>query len=209
MGNCLKSNNKETAKEAAPVVISNKACFGAGCYWGTEKYFATNFKTLHPESNIVGQVGFMGPKGSKENPTYKEVCTGETGQVEVYHFEYEGGAEMYERLVKYFFQFHDPTTPNRQENDKGTQYASVIYVFDEEQKRIAQKIKKELQAILDKNLVTTYADTVVATDIREATVFFPAHEEHQEYLLKNPKGYCNHKIRIKEWPTLPEESKVA
>lgn len=114
-----------TEIEPAPVVvetiphdvvsnISNIACFGAGCYWGTEKYFKIEFgKKRFPGSIVSGQVGFMGPKSSPSNPSYEDVCTGVTGHVEVYHFEFKGGEEMYENLVKFFFQFHDPTTLNK------------------------------------------------------------------------------------------------
>lgn len=110
-----------------------------GCYWGTEKYFKIDFgKKNFPGSGAVvkGRVGFMGPVDAKKAPTYKEVCTGTTKQVEVYDFDFvtDGDAEKtYENLVKHFFMFHDPTLANRQENDVGTQYASIIYVYDEKQ----------------------------------------------------------------------------
>ena len=120
--------------------------------------------------------------------------------MEVYQLEFTGGEETYKNLVRFFFQFHDPTTLNRQQNDKGTQYASVIYCFDNKQKDIATKVKEELQQHLDNKRVTAYSSSTVETDIRDSTHFYPAHEEHQEYLMKNPRGYCNHKIRFKDWP---------
>ena len=143
--------------------------------------------------------GFMGPEGSKENPTYKEVCEGTSGHVEVFHFTYKGGEEMYEQIVRFFFQFHDPTTLNRQRNDKGTQYASVIYCQDAKQIAIASRVREELQALLDAGL-SCYDESTVKTAILPATIFYPAHDEHQEYLSKNPKGYCNHRVRFPEWP---------
>ena len=181
--------------------ISNKACFGAGCYWGTEKYFKVNFaRQKYPEALIKGKVGFMGPPGCKSNPTYKEVCSGSTGCVEVFDMTYHGGAEMYRELVHFFFQFHDPTTMNQQGNDKGTQYASVIFCYDNIQKDIALEVIKELQDHLDNKLLTCYKGDQITTAVVDSTIFYEAHDEHQEYLAQNPSGYCNHRIRFKEWP---------
>lgn len=142
----------------------------------------------------------MGPEGAKESPSYKEVCEGTTGHVEVFNFTYKGGEEMYEQIVRFFFQFHDPTTLNRQKNDKGTQYASVIYYADEKQKAIALKVRAELQALMDEGKISCFMEPKVTTAVLPATVFYPAHDEHQEYLSKNPKGYCNHRVRFPEWP---------
>jgi peptide-methionine (S)-S-oxide reductase len=180
------------------------ACFGAGCYWGTEKFIKHKFVEQfgHLGSIINGQVGFMGPVDAPANPTYREVCSGSTGHVEVYHFQYTGGAPQFEVLVRFFFQFHDPTTKNRQGNDKGTQYSSVIYCFSEEQHRIASQVKDELQALIDCGKIKPFSMKVVETEIRDSTTFYPAHEEHQDYLRINPNGYCNHRIRFKEWPKL-------
>jgi peptide-methionine (S)-S-oxide reductase len=182
-----------------------RACFGAGCYWGTEKYFRHNFQKKFPNLGniILGGVGFMGPENARQNPTYREVCNGDTGHVEVYDFEFSGGAAYYEELVKYFFQFHDPTTFNRQGNDRGTQYASVIYCYSDQQVEIATKVKNELQDLLNKKkLVKVYETSIVKTEIRRATKFYPAHEEHQDYLTINPNGYCNHRLRFTEWPSV-------
>lgn len=179
-----------------------KLCFGAGCYWGTEKYFRHDFAKSHSHLGMIknGHVGFMGPIYASENPSYREVCSGETGHVEVYDLEYVGGAEYCEALIKFFFQFHDPTTLNRQGNDQGTQYASVIYCYTDEQLEIAYKVKDELQALIDEGKVVCFKSKVVTTDIRKSTKFYPAHEEHQDYLMKNPNGYCNHRLRLKGWP---------
>ena len=129
--------------EVNEVSISNEVCLGAGCYWGTEKYFVKDFcqkrfliilsdqittfmiwcriyeqYVYHtyrfPEALIRGKVGFMGPVGSKKNPTYKEVCSGSTGHVEVFHMTYKGAQDMYKEIIQFFFQFHDPTTMNSQ-----------------------------------------------------------------------------------------------
>jgi peptide-methionine (S)-S-oxide reductase len=149
---------------------------------------------------VEGNVGFMGPATAKKDPSYKEVCTGTTGHVEVYDLKFEGGETAYENLVKHFFMFHDPTTLNRQGNDRGTQYASAIFVYDDKQKEIATRVKKELQELINKSKIPGYQNKEVVTHITEATTFYPAHEEHQEYLEKNPGGYCNHGYRFSHWP---------
>jgi peptide-methionine (S)-S-oxide reductase len=183
-------------------LISNQACFGGGCFWGVEKYFKDEFANMHPESNIAGKVGYMGPKTAVVNPSYKDVCTGKTGHVEVYNFSFDGGPEMYEKLVRFFYRFHDPTTLNQQGNDRGTQYGSVIFCYDDEQKEIAHRVTKSLQTILSSSDENIYrGGDKVRTDVREATVFYAATEEHQEYLMKNPWGYCNHRL----WFTWPDE----
>ena len=171
-------------------VVTPRCCFGAGCYWGTEKYIKHDFvkKTTVAGSIKSGAVGFMGPKSAKKNPNYEEVCTGRTGHVEVYDCEFTGGGLYYEAIVRFFFQFHDPTTMDKQGNDAGTQYASVIYCYDEQQMRIATKVKAEIQALLDSHSLTCYQNSIVTTDIRMVeSDFFPALDTHQDYLEKNPR----------------------
>ena len=107
---------------------SNVATFGAGCYWGTEKWFKVNLEKIYPGSIIQTSVGFMSPNPNAiQNPSYQKVCTGKTSHVEVCQVKFNPGLVSYEDLVKFFFTFHDPTTENAQGNDKGTQYASVIF----------------------------------------------------------------------------------
>lgn len=197
----LAAEGDEDKKPAGdePTEISDLACFGAGCYWGTEKFFVHKFQGWRSVSG--GKVGFMGPATAKSNPSYEEVCRGDTGHVEVFHFSYSGGESTYRELCQFFFQFHDPTTLDRQQNDIGTQYASVIFCYDDMQMKIATETKQELQALIDSGKVTCYKNKTVVTDIRKATIFYAAHAEHQEYLDKNPKGYCSHKIFLKEWPS--------
>lgn len=186
--------------------ISQRACFGAGCYWGTEKYFRYDFVKKHKNVTITNTaVGFMGPVNATANPSYREVCSGRTGHVEVFEFTFSGGSETYEMLVRYFFQFHDPTTLNKQGNDKGTQYASVIYCYDQAQLDIAARVKSELQSLLDARKLTCFTDNKVSTDIRNSTKFYPAEAEHQDYLKENPNGYCNHRIRFNAWPQLKKD----
>ena len=118
------------------------ATFGAGCYWGTEKYFVTNLQKELGRYLLGQAVGFMSADpDAKPNPTYREVCSGITGHVEVLHMRFDNRLVDYEKLVRFFFTFHDPTTWNKQGNDKGTQYASVIFYHNEKQREIAQMVK--------------------------------------------------------------------
>lgn len=183
-----------TASSSVSLPINPRVAFGAGCYWGTEKYIKKEYPHL-----ASGAVGFMNPNiGSKPNPTYKEVCTGKTGYVEVYDMEMhadDANEEAFEKLVRHFFSFHDPTTMNHQGNDHGTQYASTIFYYDNKQKEIANKVAKELQSSMDSCAISIYDGPHITTAIIPATTFYAAHDEHQEYLEKNPHGYCNHRMR--------------
>ncbi|CAM9611306.1 unnamed protein product, partial [Ectocarpus fasciculatus] len=174
----------------------DRICFGAGCFWGTEKFFKEDFVKSNPSVHLYnGRVGYMGPLQAVGNPSYREVCSGRTGHVEVYDVEYSGGGEVLKKLCRHFFSFHDPTTLNRQGTDVGTQYASMIYCYQKDQIEIAKEIKNEYQR-LSENKVVRYSDNTILTDILDATTFYPAEEEHQAYLKKNPGGYCNHFYRI-------------
>lgn len=133
------------------------------------------------------------------NPSYRQVCSGSTGHVEVLQIELNDPDSNFEPLMRFFYQFHDPTTMNRQGNDVGTQYASVVFCDGEEQKAIAKKVKAEVQALVEAGKIK-YAGKTVETLITDLNPYYPAHEEHQRYLEKNPLGYCNHYYRFKEWP---------
>ena len=183
--------------------ISNRACFGAGCYWGTEKFFIKDFNKLVPGGVKKGKVGFMSPDASaKPNPSYRDVCSGRTGYVEVYDCEINPDEKVYESLCKHFFTFHDPTTQDRQGNDRGTQYASAIFVYDDKQLEIATKVKNELQELLKKGKINAFQTGTVSTAIIKATPFYEAQSDHQQYLEMNPFGYCNHRQYLREWPSL-------
>jgi peptide-methionine (S)-S-oxide reductase len=158
-------------------------------------------------SLIKKKVGFMSPDpNAMKDPSYQQVCSGSTGHVEVLNVELTAEAAstpaIYEDLIKFFFRFHDPTTRNRQGNDVGTQYASIIFCTSEQQKKIAQTVKQELQDAVNAKKITSFQSTTVETQIVDYTTFYEAHEEHQEYLFKNPSGYCNHRFRFQEWPEL-------
>lgn len=147
-----------------------------------------------------GKVGFMSPlPDAPKNPSYRDVCTGKTSHVEVYDLEYDGNEDSYRSLCKFFFMFHDPTTLNRQGNDRGTQYASAIFYYDDKQKAIAQEVLDEVQKFVKEGKVR-YQERQVSTALHPATTFYAAQEDHQKYLENNPFGYCNHAFRFKEWP---------
>jgi peptide-methionine (S)-S-oxide reductase len=153
------------------------ATFGLGCFWGAERKF---WQIPGVYSTAVGYAA-----GATPNPTYEEVCSGYTGHNEVVQVVYDPKKVSYETLLKAFWESHDPTQGMRQGNDVGTQYRSGIYVHDAEQKAAAEKSKEMYGAELKK---AGYG--AVTTEILEAPQFFYAEEYHQQYLAKNPGGYC-------------------
>jgi len=192
--------------EQATRPVGFKAMVGAGCYWGTEKFVRSH--KFHHGSVVDVRVGFAG--GEKEKPTYREVCSGKTGHVEVAEITYasQRPSDMYRELLELFFRFHDPTTLDRQGNDRGSQYASVIFCYGPVQRQIAELTINDLQKAMDSKGHTFAGDKVV-TQVRDAPTFYPAHEDHQNYLEKNPGGYCNHRFYLSAWPgttdSLPPE----
>jgi peptide-methionine (S)-S-oxide reductase len=154
-----------------------KAVFGLGCFWGAERKF---WQAPGVYSTAVGYAA-----GSTPNPTYEEVCSGLTGHNEVVLVIYDPAHTSYEALLKTFWESHDPTQGMQQGNDVGTQYRSGIYVFDAEQKAAAQLSKDNYQARLR---AARHGD--ITTEILDAPPFFYAEDYHQQYLHKNPNGYC-------------------
>lgn len=154
----------------------SKATFGTGCFWCTEAVF----QSLDGVISVVS--GYEG--GDKPNPTYREVCDGTTGHAECVEITYDPAKITYQDLLQAFFRSHDPTTLNRQGADVGTQYRSVIFYHNDEQKQLAQTAKSEL----DK--AGAYNDPIV-TEITPATKFYEAEAYHQNYFVNNPnQGYC-------------------
>jgi len=153
------------------------ALFGLGCFWGAEKAF------WQMPGVIVTAVGYSG--GATPNPTYQEVCSGGTGHNEVVLVVYDPKKTSYGALLKAFWEAHDPTQGMRQGNDIGTQYRSGIYVFDAEQRREAEASKQAYEGALKAK-----GRGAVTTEIREAVPFYFAEDYHQQYLAKNPAGYC-------------------
>jgi peptide-methionine (S)-S-oxide reductase len=151
--------------------------FALGCFWGAERIF---WQLPGVYSTAVGYAGGFTP-----NPSYEEVCTGRTGHTEIVRVIYDPQKIDYEDLLKVFWESHDPTQGMRQGNDIGTQYRSAIYVTDKEQAEAAEESKRSYQAQL-----TRAGRGLITTEIREAPEFFYAEDYHQQYLAKNPDGYC-------------------
>lgn len=156
---------------------SETALFGMGCFWGAERKF-WQLEGVH-----VTAVGYAG--GYTPNPTYQEVCTGLTGHNEVVLVAYDPQKISYAGLLKVFWENHNPTQGMRQGNDVGTQYRSGIYVYSEEQRRLAEASRGLYQEALSK---AGYGK--ITTEILEAPEFYYAEGYHQQYLAKNPQGYC-------------------
>jgi len=154
-----------------------EAMFALGCFWGAEKDF---WQLPGVYSTAVGYAGGLTP-----NPTYEEVCSGRTGHAEVVRVVYDPTKITYEQLLKEFWESHDPTQGMRQGNDMGTQYRSAIYVFDDEQRKAALESKRVFQESL-----RGAGFGQITTEILDAPQFFYAEDYHQQYLAKNPRGYC-------------------
>ena len=153
------------------------AIFGMGCFWGVERKF------WETEGVYTTAVGYSG--GMTMNPTYREVCTGFTGHNEAVLVIYDPKKISYDELLTTFWEQHDPTQGMRQGGDVGTQYRSGIYYLNEEQKDSSLKTRKSYQEELNKNGFGS-----ITTEIIEAADFYYAEHNHQQYLAKNPEGYC-------------------
>ena len=155
-----------------------QAIFGLGCFWGAERKFWELGEGIH-----VTAVGYAG--GMTPNPTYEEVCSGRTGHNEVVLVIYDPQKITYEQLLKTFWENHDPTQGMRQGNDIGTQYRSGIYTFTPAQKKAAEASKRMYEQELKKKRYGA-----ITTEIVDAPEFYFAEDYHQQYLAKNPSGYC-------------------
>ena len=155
----------------------NEIIFGAGCFWGVERKFWVL------EGVWLTSVGYAG--GNSINPTYEQVCYEETNHVEVVKVVYDPSVIKIDTLLKTFWECHDPTQGMRQGNDRGTQYRSVIYCSSEEDLDLSLSTMENYQEILSKN---NYQQ--ITTEILLAPKFYLAEEYHQQYLAKNPNGYC-------------------
>ncbi len=153
------------------------AIFGLGCFWGAERCF---WRLPGVYSTAVGYAG-----GHTPNPTYEEVCSGRTGHTEAVLVVYDPKRVSYEALLKTFWESHDPTQGMRQGNDIGTQYRSAIYATTPEQRRLAEASRDIYQKAL-----AAAGRSAITTEIRDAPAFYYAEDYHQQYLGKNPAGYC-------------------
>lgn len=153
------------------------AMFGLGCFWGAERRF------WQQEGVYSTAVGYAG--GYTPNPTYQEVCTGKTGHNEVVRVVFDPEVISYEALLKLFWESHNPTLGMRQGNDVGTQYRSGIYTYSDRQKELAETSKQAYQQALKEA-----GKGEITTEIIDAPEFYYAEDYHQQYLAKNPGGYC-------------------
>ncbi|WP_038344907.1 peptide-methionine (S)-S-oxide reductase MsrA [Acinetobacter sp. A47] len=154
-----------------------QAMLGGGCFWCVEAVF---LQLKGVEKVVSGYAG-----GITQNPTYEQVCQGNTQHAEVVLIDFDEQQISYTQLLNVFFTTHDPTTPNRQGNDIGTQYRSVIYYFDDEQKQQAEQV---IQGLEDEGLN-------IVTELSPVPTFYPAEEYHQNFFARNPsQGYCNFSI---------------
>ncbi|MEK6781470.1 MAG: peptide-methionine (S)-S-oxide reductase MsrA [Bacteroidota bacterium] len=159
------------------------ATFGAGCFWCTEAVFLSVKGVTKVESGYSG--------GQVKNPSYREICTGKTGHAEVTQITFDPEIVSFEELLEIFWNTHDPTTLNRQGADAGTQYRSVVFYHNEEQKRTASEYKKQLE------VSGTYKAPIV-TEISSLPNFYKAEDYHQNYYaLNSSQGYCEYVIRPK------------
>ena len=156
---------------------THQAVFGLGCFWGAERCF------WQLDGVITTAVGYAG--GSTPNPTYHEVCSGRTGHTEAVLVVFDPARISYEKLLQVFFESHDPTQGMRQGNDVGTQYRSAIYTFDDSQSEAAKTFAELYETALKRS-----GYHAVTTEIAAAGEFFYAEDYHQQYLAKNPGGYC-------------------
>ncbi len=154
--------------------MNQKAIFAAGCFWGVQYYFD------QVPGVIKTTVGYIG--GKTDQPTYEQVCGHTTGHAEAVEIEFDPDKVSYQTLLKHFFRLHDPTQVNRQGPDIGDQYRSVIFYTSDDQNKIAQAQKDEIQKTLDKP---------IATEITRAEKFWPAEEYHQKFTERTGQGVCH------------------
>lgn len=151
---------------------------GLGCFWGAERLF------WNSSSVYVTSVGYGG--GYTKNPTYQDICSGKTGHAELVKVIFKDEGNNFENIIKVFFENHDPTQGMRQGNDIGTQYRSCIYTNNEDHYLKSSVLLKKFQSVLKNNNL----DQIITTEIKKNIDFFYAEDYHQQYLAKNPQGYC-------------------
>lgn len=178
-------NTTSNAASTTTTKMSNDiATFANGCFWGTEHIFRKYYGG--GKGLLDAKVGYIGGKESSKNPSYEEVCTGRTGHAEATQIEFDPSKVSYAELVEFFYRSHDPTTKDRQGNDRGTQYRSAIFTHSAEQDEVAKKVTEEVQ---QKHFSPKQQKIVTQIEQRPANAFFVAEDYHQKYLENNPSGY--------------------
>ncbi|WP_394243636.1 peptide-methionine (S)-S-oxide reductase MsrA [Vibrio astriarenae] len=167
----------QSSMSADPTAEQAEVLVGMGCFWGAERLF------WNLDGVVSTSVGYSG--GYTENPTYEEVCSGQTGHAEVVRVIYEPSTLSLKQLLTHFWERHDPTQGMQQGNDVGTQYRSALYVYDQNQMNEACDSKDEYQSLLGSDTTKQ-----ITTEILPAGKYFFAETYHQQYLAKNPEGYC-------------------
>lgn len=163
--------------------VINKATFGGGCFWCLEAVFQQVQGVQHVESGYTG--------GNTLNPDYESVCSGQTGHAEVVQVTYDASKISYQKLLEIFFAIHDPTTLNRQGHDIGTQYRSVIYFHDDQQKEIAEHVVAQLEK-------AQIFDAPIVTELALLPTYYRAEDYHQNYFVQHPhQGYCAYVVSPK------------
>lgn len=162
------------------ITDTEKATLAAGCFWGVENFFRKIPGVLNAHTGYTG--------GATQAPKYEDLHDGKTGHAESVEVEFDPKVVKYSFLLDQFFKMHDPTTLNQQGNDRGTQYRSAIFYHDPMQKKIAEDFKQKVEK-------SKAWKSSIITEIRSAEKFWPAEEEHQNYLFKHPGGYDNHFLR--------------
>lgn len=166
-----------TPMQPDPGLPLDYAVFGMGCFWGVERHF---WKVAGVHTTAVGYAG-----GHTPNPTYQEVCSGLTGHNEVVRVAFDAEKVSYLELLQVFWETHDPTQGMRQGNDMGTQYRSGIYYYNADQEQLARRSEREYQSALKNAGMGS-----ITTEILSVPAFYFAEDYHQQYLAKNPAGYC-------------------
>lgn len=167
----------QTNIKAEPQNGQQKILIGMGCFWGAERLF------WQVDGVVSTSVGYSG--GFTPNPTYEEVCTGQTGHAEVVRVIFDPSIISLEALLNHFWERHDPTQGMKQGNDLGTQYRSVLYYYNDEQKAICERTRQQYHQRLEESGLSA-----ITTEIEAAKPYYFAETYHQQYLAKNPDGYC-------------------
>jgi peptide methionine sulfoxide reductase msrA/msrB len=178
----LFNEKSDRSPERTPTIAPREeiAVLSGGCFWGVEELIRTLPGVVSTE------VGYTG--GNVPNPTYSVMTSGTTGHAEAVRIVYDPNKLQYADLLRYFFKLHDPTTLNRQGNDRGTQYRSAIFFSSPDQQKIARQVKDEVES-------SGKWKAPVVTEITSASTWYPAEEYHQDYLQQNPNGYTCHYVR--------------
>ncbi|KAH7034544.1 peptide methionine sulfoxide reductase MsrA [Microdochium trichocladiopsis] len=175
------------------------ATIAAGCFWGVEHIYRKHFKDAKNGGGLYdARVGYTG--GTTSNPTYRDVCSGTTGHAEALQITFDPTKISYRELIEFLYKTHDPTTANRQGNDRGTQYRSAIFFHSPQQEAIAREVTEQVQA------AQWFGSSPITTEIKPATQWYDAEDGHQLYLERNPHGYQCENHFLRKFAPLPASS---